>query len=82
MQEHHKVTSTRTTNRNATEKKYTEIADDVNNWTHSSVPVSEKQPYSFVASVLTTLEQQSLIQEAQSQHDVAMMKPKVSRDEN
>ena len=78
MQEHHKVTSTRTTNRNATEKKYTEIADDVNNWTHSSVPVSEN---SFVASVLTTLEQQSLIQEAQSQHDVAMMKPKVSRDE-
>ena len=44
-----------------TERKYTEIADDVNNQTLllPSVPVPyNKQPYSFVASVLNAIEQQ------------------------
>ena len=65
------------------EKGYNEIASDTSKGTLllPSVHVSdEKQPFSYVASVLTTLEQQSLIEKARNERNRAMIDAKCYRD--
>lgn len=66
-----------------TERQYTDIAVDSNNGTlllpSVAIP-SEKQPFSYVASVISNIEQQSLLQEARNDRNKAMIEAKCYRD--
>ena len=65
------------------EKKYTDLAVDSDNGTlllpSVSIP-SEEQSVSYVASVFSNIEQQSLLQEARNDRDKAMIEAKCYRD--